>query len=167
VGQVGTQFLVHRGKTEQYLANRNLLRSTAAATAVSREQILAKDGSVHWIETHAGPYRNARGELDGVVASFRTIDAELAAEQELLLNEERYRLLAEYARDVIWTMEPDGRISYVSPSIQLMRGFSPEEAMAQHIRHEQEVAWFRRVDDCLYAAKRTGRNRVVHAPTPS
>jgi diguanylate cyclase (GGDEF)-like protein/PAS domain S-box-containing protein len=69
--------------------------------------------------------------LDGVVASFRTIDAELAAEQELLLNEERYRLLAEYARDVIWTMEPDGRISYVSPSIQLMRGFSPEEAMAQ------------------------------------
>jgi diguanylate cyclase (GGDEF)-like protein/PAS domain S-box-containing protein len=131
VGQVGTQFLVHRGTTEQYQANRNLLRSTAAATAVSREQILAKDGSVHWIETHAGPYRNARGELDGVVASFRTIDAELAAEQELFLNEERYRLLAEYARDVIWTMEPDGRISYVSPSIQLMRGFSPQEAMAQ------------------------------------
>jgi diguanylate cyclase (GGDEF)-like protein/PAS domain S-box-containing protein len=28
-------------------------------------------------------------------------------------------------------MEPDGRISYVSPSVEAVRGFSPEEAMAQ------------------------------------
>lgn len=131
VGQIGTQFLVHQGKSEEYEANRNLLRSTAGASTVAREQIRAKDGSIHWIETHAGPYRNARGELDGVVASFRTIDAEMEAEMELLRSEERYRLLAEYARDVIWTMEPDGRISYVSPSIALLRGISPEEAMAQ------------------------------------
>jgi diguanylate cyclase (GGDEF)-like protein/PAS domain S-box-containing protein len=131
VGQIGTQFLVHQGRSEEYQANRTLLRATDGATAVAREQIRAKDGSIHWIETHAGPYRNARGELDGVVASFRTIDVEMEAEQELLRSEERYRLLAEYARDVIWTMEPDGRISYVSPSIELLRGISAEEAMTQ------------------------------------
>lgn len=131
LGQIGTQFLVHQGTSEEYRANLALLRSADAGSALAREQIHAKDGSIHWIETHAGPYRNARGEVEGVVASFRTIDAEMAAEAELRRSEERYRLLAEYARDVIWTMEPDGRISYVSPSIKLLRGFSPEEAMAQ------------------------------------
>lgn len=131
VGQIGTQFLVHQGSSAQYQANLHRLRSTAGASAVSREQIRAKDGSIHWIETHAGAYRNSRGEPDGVVASFRLIDAEMAAEQDLRRSEERYRLLAEYARDVIWTMETDGRISYVSPSVELLRGFTPEEVMAQ------------------------------------
>lgn len=131
VGQIGTQFLVHQGNAAHYQANLNRLQSTAGATALAREQIRAKDGSIHWIETHAGPYRNGRGELDGMVASFRLIDAEIAAEQDLRQSEERYRLLAEFARDVIWTMEADGQISYVSPSIQLLRGFTPEEAMTQ------------------------------------
>ena len=130
IGQVGTDFLVHRGEADYYCRNRQSLRQGAEAI-VARDQVRAKDGSIHWIETHAGPYRNARGEVDGIVASFRLIDEERAAEQQLQISEERYRLLAENARDVIWTMEADGRISYISPSIQLLRGLSPEEAMAQ------------------------------------
>ena len=37
-------------------------------------------------------------------------------------SEELYRLLAEHAWDVIWTMEIDGTISYVSPAVERMRG---------------------------------------------
>jgi diguanylate cyclase (GGDEF)-like protein len=39
--------------------------------------------------------------------------------------------------------------------------------VAEHIRHETEAEWFRRVDDCLYDAKRGGRNQVRHRPMPS
>ena len=48
-----------------------------------RNFIFAKDGSLHWVETHAGPYVNGKGVVDGIVASFRLIDAVVAAEQEL------------------------------------------------------------------------------------
>ena len=130
IGQPGTQFLLHRGEAEHYQQNLQRLRQREETT-VARDQVRARDGSIHWIETHAGPYRNARGEIDGIVASFRVIDEEMAAEQRLRISEQRYRLLAENARDVIWTMEPDGSISYVSPSIQLLRGYTPEEAIAQ------------------------------------
>jgi diguanylate cyclase (GGDEF)-like protein/PAS domain S-box-containing protein len=54
--------------------------------------------------------------------------------EQLKASEQRFRLLAENARDVIWTMAADGDISYVSPSVQWLRGISPEEAMAQSIR---------------------------------
>jgi len=49
---------------------------------------------------------------------------------ELKTSEARYRYLAENITDVIWAMELDGsRFSYMSPSVQLFRGYNPEEAV--------------------------------------
>ncbi|MFM7634490.1 MAG: PAS domain S-box protein [Cyanobacteriota bacterium] len=132
IGQRGIEFLVHRGEADHYRTNLQTLHSGAGAT-LARDQIRAKDGSIHWIETHAGPYRNARGEVDGIVASFRVVDQQVAAEQDLMISEERYRLLAENARDVIRTMEVDSRFSYNSPSMLQLRKFRPEEAIVQPI----------------------------------
>lgn len=52
-------------------------------SVVSTHRVLAKDGSWHWIEAHAGPYRDPQGSIDGLVASFRIVDQEVAA-RELL-----------------------------------------------------------------------------------
>ncbi len=60
--------------------------------------------------------------------------------EELRVSEERYRLLAESFNDVIWTMSLDGRITYVSPSVEQMRGFTPEEAMEQLLEEIQTPA---------------------------
>ena len=51
-------------------------------------------------------------------------------------SEERYRLLAENSHDVIWTMDvATRRFTYISPSIQQLRGFTAEEVMAQPPGH--------------------------------
>ena len=55
---------------------------------------------------------------------------QLADQERLVAQEARYRLLAENATDVIWSMDPDGRLTYVSPSILRQRGWTPEEFMA-------------------------------------
>jgi len=45
-------------------------------------------------------------------------------------SEERYRLLANSVTDVIWTIDIDSlKFSYVSPSVERMQGFTPEELM--------------------------------------
>jgi PAS domain S-box-containing protein len=54
-------------------------------------------------------------------------------EEKLRLSEERHRLLADNANDVIWTMGLDGSITYVSPAVERVRGITPEEAMRQGI----------------------------------
>jgi PAS domain S-box-containing protein len=46
-------------------------------------------------------------------------------------SESKYRLLADNASDVIWTCDKTGRFTYVSPSVERLRGYTPEEVMAQ------------------------------------
>ena len=49
----------------------------------------------------------------------------------LEVSERRYRLLAENLTDIIWTFDLETmQFTYVSPSVQKIRGFTPEEAMA-------------------------------------
>jgi PAS domain S-box-containing protein len=51
---------------------------------------------------------------------------------EQKIAQERYRLISENAADVIWMFDlEEGRCVYVSPSVQQLRGFSPEEILAQ------------------------------------
>lgn len=46
---------------------------------------------------------------------------------ELQKSEQRYRLLADNATDLIWTMDMVGNFTYVSPAITFLSGFTVEE----------------------------------------
>jgi PAS domain S-box-containing protein len=70
-------------------------------------------------------------------------------ETELGVREHRLRLLADNTRDVIWTMTPAGRISYMGPSVLALRGFTSDETKQQPLEeilsptsHAIVVAYF-------------------------
>ena len=88
-------------------------------------RVTAKDGRVHDVIASA----TVAGER--LVLTLRDITKHKEEEERLRISEQRHRSLAESARDTVWTMEPDGRVSYVSPSVEIVRGFTPDEAMAQ------------------------------------
>ena len=76
--------------------------------------------------------RRADGSViqEGVVLDITELRE---VEIELRHSEQRSRLLAENAYDVIWTMAMDGSVTYVSPSVERVRGITPEEAKNQTI----------------------------------
>jgi PAS domain S-box-containing protein len=53
-----------------------------------------------------------------------------SAQQSLLKSERLYRLLADNVHDIIWTTDLYGNLTYVSPAMERMCGFTPEECIA-------------------------------------
>ncbi|MBI5592840.1 MAG: PAS domain S-box protein, partial [Deltaproteobacteria bacterium] len=66
------------------------------------------------------------------------------AEEALHQSETRYRLLAENATDVIWTVGMDMQLTYVSPSVTRLLGFTVEEAMARTMQQAYTPAAFKK-----------------------
>ena len=90
-----------------------------------------KDGTTYHESAVISSIKNRAGQVSHYVAVGDDISERKRSEEALRVSEARHRLLADSARDVVWTMAPDGGITYVSPSIEKVRGFTPEEAMRQ------------------------------------
>lgn len=54
--------------------------------------------------------------------------------EALKRSEERHRLLADHASDVIWTMDLNGHFTYISPSAEKLTGFTVKELMQQQMQ---------------------------------
>ncbi|GAB4575357.1 MAG: hypothetical protein Kow0077_26460 [Anaerolineae bacterium] len=65
------------------------------------------------------------------LAVIRDMTAIDAATEQLARSERLYRMLAENSNDVIWQLDLNGRFTYVSPAVERLRGYTPEEVLAQ------------------------------------
>jgi diguanylate cyclase (GGDEF)-like protein/PAS domain S-box-containing protein len=88
-----------------------------------------KDGSTIWLEVTTAFLRGDDGQPVGLLGVSRDIAERKQAQKEQEESERRYRLLADNASDIIWTMDMNLRFTYESPSVTRIRGYTPEEAM--------------------------------------
>ena len=110
-----------------------------------------------------------KGDLDtrmegdsGYATVFNSL-AETISELTETLNSQnaKYRLLEKYASDVIWMMDMNFLFTYVSPSVEKLRGFTQEEVLNQTINESLipeslEVAMqaFHRAEEMLARGER-------------
>ena len=90
-------------------------------------KIVAKDGQEKWIMVNAAPVKNKKGEIIAGITIFPEITERKKTEENLRESEERFRRIAENAKDVIFRMSlPDGKYEYVSPACMDIFGYPPE-----------------------------------------
>lgn len=95
-----------------------------------------KDGTLYCESATIAPITNSDGQVTHYLAVKQDITEQKRAEEALRLSEERHRLIASFARDVIWTMKTDGTITYMSHSVEALRGVSPDEAMRETLEEK-------------------------------
>ena len=83
-----------------------------------------------WLAIDANPVVGD-GKLVEVLVSFRDAAQRLASEHLLSESEATYRFVVEHSSDVVLLVGPDNRYQWVSPSIQHILGWEPEDLIGR------------------------------------
>jgi len=89
------------------------------------------DGRDIAVETSVTTLRDAIGTPAGYVGVYRDITERKQAQEMLRNSEERYRRVVETAHEGIWTIDAQGRITYVNQRMADLLGYSPAELMGR------------------------------------
>jgi two-component system, cell cycle sensor histidine kinase and response regulator CckA len=126
IGRPMTDFLAPEEAQSAMMNIRNVMDGHIAAREY---RVRLKPGGIGWIRVFSSPIRRG-DQVAGIRGVLSDITERKRAQEALRESEARYRLLAENATDVIWIAGMDMRLTYVSPSVTKLLGFTVKEAMA-------------------------------------
>jgi len=75
------------------------------------------------------------GRAERLFGSLQDITEHKRSVDELLRSNEKYRELAENLNDVLYAVDADGTITYVSPPVKSVFGYTPDELVGKHFAH--------------------------------
>jgi PAS domain S-box-containing protein len=91
-------------------------------------QIIRKDGVKRYIEASSvSLLKDSSGKPTGFKGLIRDITDRKKAEELLKQSEAKYRLLADHMKDQVWIMDLDLKITYISPSVEKLLGYTLNE----------------------------------------
>jgi PAS domain S-box-containing protein len=88
---------------------------------------VCKDGKTVWLSTSGVPFWDEKGNFLGYRGADTDITELKRAEETLRKSEEGYRNLVETARDVIFTVFPDGTLASLNPAFHAITGWSVDD----------------------------------------
>ncbi len=91
-----------------------------------------------WWETYLNPIVLPNGEIEEVSGISHDITDKKGQEMNLLESEEKFRSIFESFQDIYYRTDAQGYITMISPSVNELIGFSPEEMMGKRIEQFYE-----------------------------
>jgi PAS domain S-box-containing protein len=129
---VETRFLGPLAGMSQDMVDR-LIEARALRNLHIEYKILTKDGQERWISDSSVEIADETGMIVETVGLFQDVTERKREEEALARNERYFRALIENALDLITVLNADGTIRYVSPSVNTVLGYSPEELIGSDV----------------------------------
>jgi len=127
---IGRNFLEFVGENQEFLKKRFI---TLSETHEIENEYLIKNkfGENRWIRLSTkANFKN--GSFLGGTGTLVDITERKIMEEKLRKSEETFRNLVERITDVIYEISMDGKIIYISPIIEKLVGFTPEELIGKN-----------------------------------
>jgi PAS domain S-box-containing protein len=143
--------------------------ATGAGWSDAMTRIVSADGEIRYLSSRAICEKDRAGQVTAVFGTSLDVTKQTLAQQKLEASERRYRLLAEHATDMISQTASDGRMIYVSPSVERVTGYSVAEVLPRQMHefvHPQDLKAFLTFYGVLVSGRAEGgraiRYRVKH-----
>ena len=94
-------------------------------------RLLHASGEWRWHNGTGTVVRDDNGKLISLIGVSRDVTERVKAEKALRESEEKYRLIVENSRDIIFTLDPKGVFLYISPSIQNVLGYGQNDLLGR------------------------------------
>ncbi|MFZ2470340.1 MAG: PAS domain S-box protein [Methanothrix sp.] len=99
-------------------------------------ELFRKDGKRVWVSIQADAMVDAIDDPNNMVSSYQgfliDITEHKIMEEALKRSQERYRILVENLNDAIFTLDSAGLIIYMSPVVEPLLGYRPEEVIGEY-----------------------------------
>jgi PAS domain S-box-containing protein len=93
---------------------------------------IPQTGRSGYFDASYAPIRDKDGKINGIVATFQEATERVESELKLRQSENRLRLLADHATDVVYLTDSNGKYTYASPSVKRVTGFEPDEIIGHN-----------------------------------
>ena len=100
-------------------------------TMCSTYRIIHADKNIRWLRTDVKIIFFEEGYRQ-IIGATTDITKQKQAEIDLEISEKKYRLISENTKDVIWTTNLENKITYISPSVLKIMGYSQQDVMGTH-----------------------------------
>ncbi|MBI4775481.1 MAG: FIST C-terminal domain-containing protein [Deltaproteobacteria bacterium] len=86
-----------------------------------------------WVHEKARIVFDGRGTAIEAIGTVHNITKRKQTEESLREREEKFRFISENIADIVWTLDLNLNTTYVSPSVEAILGFTPEERVRQSL----------------------------------
>src|SRR5215211_2905505 len=91
------------------------------------KRFLHANGHTVWASLSVSLVRDAEGEPLYFVSQIQDVTERKKVEKVIKESEKRFRSLVQYSSDIITILDADGTVHYVSPAVERVTGYRPEE----------------------------------------
>lgn len=114
---------VHPDDVEKTIAEAQALLDVEHVTVDFENRYRCKDGDYRWLAWSC----RTSGDGTEIFSITRDVTEQVQVRQALAESERRYRLVADNARDVVWQLDADKVMVWVSPSVEVVLGWRPDQ----------------------------------------